>query len=222
MKISNRLKIIASFVDDNSNIFDVGCDHALLDIFLVLNKKNVKAIASDINPGPLERAKENIKFYQVEDLVEVNLGDGIKDIDNDVDTIIISGLGGETIIDILKKDESNLNNIKTLILSPHSDEKEVRKFLSSINFKIEDEKLIYDLNKPYTIIKFVKGKEEYNELELLYGPILLKNKDENFYKYYEENLDNLKRIIKNIPKENTDTYKKIEEEIERLDKILKV
>ena len=71
MKISNRLKLIASFVDDNSYVIDVGCDHALLDIFLVQNKFNVKTIASDVNKGPLDSAKKNIQDYKLEDKIEV-------------------------------------------------------------------------------------------------------------------------------------------------------
>ena len=63
MKISKRLKTISEFIDDNCNIIDVGCDHALLDIYLFKNKKNIKLIASDIGEGPLEQAEKNIKKY---------------------------------------------------------------------------------------------------------------------------------------------------------------
>ena len=162
MKISNRLKLVASFVDDNSYVIDVGCDHAFLSIFLVKTKDNVKVIASDVNEGPLEGARKNIKLYNLEDKIEIKLGDGIKTINEDVDTIIISGLGGETIIDILKENISLLKNIKTIILSPHSAVYETRKEITSLGFKIENEIFTYDQNKPYNIIKFVKGKEIYN------------------------------------------------------------
>ena len=65
MRISKRLRVISDFITDNSFILDIGCDHALLDIYTVLNKKNIKAIASDINEGPLKSAKENIKKHIV-------------------------------------------------------------------------------------------------------------------------------------------------------------
>ena len=136
MKISNRLKLVASFVDDNSYVIDVGCDHALLDIFLVQNKNNIKTVASDVNEGPLEGARKNISLYNLEDKIEIKLGDGIRTINEETDTIIISGLGGETIIDILKEDISRLKNIKTIILSPHSDIYKVRKEVTSLGFKI--------------------------------------------------------------------------------------
>ena len=63
MTISKRLRAISDFISDNSFILDIGCDHALLDIYCALNKKNVKAIASDINEGPLAMAKENVQKY---------------------------------------------------------------------------------------------------------------------------------------------------------------
>lgn len=221
MNISSRLKLIASFVDDNSNIIDVGCDHALLDIFLALTKKNVKIIASDINKGPLESAKKNIETYNLEDKIEIKLGDGISTICNETDTIIISGLGGETIIDILKEKE-NLKNIKTIILSPHSAIYEVRKYLTNNNFKIENEIFTYDQKKPYVIIKFIKGQEQYTDDELFFGPNILKNKNEYFYKYYQElNIKN-KKLLESIPIENLEIRQKLEKEIQRLDKILKV
>lgn len=222
MKISNRLKLIASFVDDNSSVIDVGCDHALLDIFLVQNKKNIKVIASDINKGPLEGARKNINLYKLEDKIEVKLGDGINTIDAKTDTIIISGLGGETIIDILKTDINKLKNINTIILSPHSAIYEVRKEITKLGFKIKDELLTYDQNKPYIIIKFIKGISSYNDDELYFGPILLKNKNADFYKYYQEINENNKNLIKSIPENNKIIIDNLKKEIERLDQILKV
>ena len=65
MKISKRLRVISEFIPDNSFFLDIGCDHALLDIYTIQNKKNTKAIASDINEGPLKSAKENIKKYKL-------------------------------------------------------------------------------------------------------------------------------------------------------------
>jgi len=220
MKISNRLKLIASFVDDNSYIIDVGCDHALLDIFLAKTKNNVKIIASDINKGPLDSAKKNIENYNLEDKIEIKLGDGISTISDSTDTIIISGLGGETIIDILK-DKDKLKNIKTIVLSPHSAIYEVRQYITSIGFKIKNETLIYDQNKPYIIIKVIKGKEKYTDDQLFFGPILIKNKDDCFYQYYKSLKDKDIKILENIPQNNQRIIRKLTKQIERLDKILK-
>ena len=78
MNISKRLKVIGDLVPDNSFILDIGCDHALLDIYVVTKNKNVKAIASDINEGPLKQAKINIKKYNLEDKIEITKADGLE------------------------------------------------------------------------------------------------------------------------------------------------
>lgn len=219
MKISNRLKLIASFVDDNSYVIDVGCDHALLDIFLVQNKANVKTIASDVNKGPLDSAVKNIQDYELEDKIEVKLGDGIRTINNQVDTIVISGLGGETIIDILKEDINRLKNVKTIILSPHSDIYQVRKEVTNLGYKIVDELFIYDQKKPYVIIKFVKGKEKYSDDELFFGPIILKEKNDSFYRYYHELIKKNKEVLEKVPNDNI-IKKSIEKEIKKIESVL--
>ena len=100
VKINKRLETVASFIEENSKIIDVGCDHALLDIYVVNKYKNVTAIASDNKEGPLEGAKENVKKYHLEEKIKLKLGNGIETIEEDVDTIIISGMGGLNMIGI--------------------------------------------------------------------------------------------------------------------------
>ena len=106
MRLSKRLKDITEFIDENDKIVDVGCDHALLDIYTILNNKNSKCIASDINEGPLKVAKENVKKYNLEKKIKVKLGDGLDVYETSIETIIMSGLGSYTIIDILNKKKS--------------------------------------------------------------------------------------------------------------------
>ena len=106
MKINNRLKQIGDLVEANSFCLDVGCDHALLDIYLVKKNKNIKAIASDVKEGPLKNALENIKKEKLEDKIELRLGNGLDTYSDDINTVIISGMGGRNIIGILK------NNLK--------------------------------------------------------------------------------------------------------------
>ena len=198
MRISKRLKAISNFIDDNSNIIDVGCDHALLDIYLFNNKKNVKLIASDIKEGPLEQAKKNIEKYGCND-IKVKLGNGIDTIENYIDTIVIAGMGGDTIIDILNSGKDKLENVKTIVISPQSEWSKTRKFICDLDFIIEDEIIVEDSNKFYLIIKFVKGRKKYSNKELEYGPILLKNKSIEFKKYYNLLLEEKIKILKKVP-----------------------
>lgn len=199
MKIDKRLQKISEFISDNSFILDVGCDHALLDIYVCLNKKNVFAIASDINSKPLEKAKENINKYKLNKKITIIQEDGLKGINKKIDTIIISGMGAILITDILKKDYNLLNNIKRLILCPNNEEELVRKEINQLGFKIIDEDLVEDKNIIYPIIVFEKGKEKLSKKQINYGPILLIKKGNLYKKYYLKKLNTYKKILKRLP-----------------------
>lgn len=197
MNISKRLKAVSDFLEDNSNIIDVGCDHALLDIYLFKNKKNIKLIASDVKSGPLDQAKKNIDKYNCD--IEIRQGDGLDTITSDIDTIVITGMGGDTIISILEKGKGKLQQIKCMVLSPQSEWVKVRKYITSLGFYIEDEQIIMDSGKFYLIEKLKKGKRRYDKTELEFGPILLKNKSETFLTYYQNLIMEKENIIKKIP-----------------------
>ena len=204
MKISNRLKQIGDFVEDNSNLIDVGCDHALLDIYLYRTKKKLTITASDINEKPLENAKNNLIKYNLQDKIKLTKMDGIKNINKDIDTIIISGMGTKTIIDILLKDKAKLKNIKNIIISTNNDYYLLRKTLIKNNYYIEKEKIILEKNKFYPVILFKKGKKYHNKFTLKYGPY---NKEETYIKYLTKEKEKLQKINKNLP--NKYLYKKI-------------
>lgn len=201
VKLSKRLKAIADLVDKDSKIIDVGCDHALLDIYLL--KKNIikKAIASDVNEGALNQAKRNIKLHNVKK-ISVRLSDGLDDLkkEDDIDTIVISGLGDKKIIDILNNDKDKLKDIKTIIIQSNTNPYNVRRYLSLNGYKIEDEKLILENNIIYTIIKFKKQFKKYSKKELFFGPILLKNKNDLFNKNIQNIIDKNNNILKMLPK----------------------
>ena len=192
MKLSKRLSLVASMVDDNSNIIDVGCDHALLSIYLAKSLNNINITASDINEKPLLSAKENIKKYHLEDKIKLELKDGITDLNSNIDTVIISGVGGILITNILNK--KNLNNVNTLILSPNNDFEKVRNHLKKIGYYLEKENLITDKNITYLVIKAKKGRKKINNL---FGA--LNNKDiETLYYFNKRSLNN-KKIINELP-----------------------
>lgn len=217
MKISKRLRVIGDLVKDNSFILDIGCDHALLDIYVVKNKKNIKAIASDINEKPLKTAKENIKKYDAKN-IKITKKDGLESYEEGVDTIILSGLGSKTIVSILKKDKDILTKIDKLIISSNNDYLFLRKSICDLGFKIEEEQIIIDKNKYYPIIVFIKGKEKYNSFELKYGPVLLKNKDKVFKDYLKLNKKKLLKIYNSLSNKYFFKKYKIKKEIKLIDK----
>ena len=200
MRISNRLKCISEFIEDNDKIIDIGCDHALLDIYLMNNKNNINLIASDIHEGAIKNAKKNISKYALLDKIDLRLGDGLNVInENEVDTIIIAGMGYYTIEKILSNSEK-MNNIKKIIVQSNTDVVKLRKFVIKLGYKIDDEILVKDKDITYTIIKFTLGKEKYSYEEIYFGPKILTKKDDLFLEYYNKKLLKYENLLLQLPK----------------------
>ena len=200
MKINDRLKAIGDLVEANSFCLDVGCDHALLDIYLVKKKKNIKCIASDIAEGPVEAAKKNIKREKLENEIEVRLGDGLSTYSDDVNTVIISGMGGRSIIGILKNNMKITKSIDTFILSPNNYQIDVKKFLCKNGFYIDDEVLVKEKKFIYQILVFKKGKKHYTKRDYFFGPVLLQKKGSLFNDYYSRELKSREILLNLLPK----------------------
>lgn len=215
IKLSNRLANIASLVPINSSVIDIGCDHALLDIYLYQNKISSKIIASDINANALNNAKENIKKNELNNYIETRLGNGLDTLnENDkIDTIIISGMGAHTIIGILKNNKNKLNSINTIIIQSNTKLEFLRKEVTKLNYKIDDEIILEDNKKIYTIVKFTKGTKKYTKKELYFGPILMKEKNSIFKKYHKKELEKLNIFLKLLPKNHLIEKYKIKKEI---------
>ena len=103
MNLSKRLQRIASFIPDNVYLLDVGCDHALLDIYLMQTRKNIKIIASDINPNPLKIAQANLNKYNLNNKIELKQMNGLDNINPDINCLVIAGMGGILITDIIQQ-----------------------------------------------------------------------------------------------------------------------
>ena len=191
MKLSSRLQAVATLVDMNKRVIDVGCDHAYLSICLTLNNNN-KVIATDINQNALDIAKKNIKRFNLTKRIETKLTSGLTDIDvKSEDNIVICGLGTHTILKILNSNK--LSN--TLIISSNNNVEKLREEVIKMGYYIDSELFIIDNKKPYIIIKFLKGYKKYSRNDILYGPILRDNKA---YKNYIIKKNRL--ILKRIPR----------------------
>ena len=195
IKLSKRLQLVASIVPDNSCVIDVGCDHALLDIYLATTLTNIKILATDINQNPLKSAKINIKKYNLEEKIKIEQKNGIENLDKSIDTVIIAGMGGILISDILKN-KKNLKNVDTIIVAPNNDFSSVRKTLIKNSYYIEKEELIIEKEKVYLVIKAVRGKSK--KINYFFGT--LKNNDLNTIYYYTKLLNTNKNILKKLPK----------------------
>ena len=200
-KLSKRLEMVANFIDDNDkSVIDIGCDHGLLSIYLANKFKNLKIIASDVNKNALDNAKKNITKCGLNDRIETRLGSGISVINNNdnIDTIVVAGMGTNTIVEFLKCSRDKLVNVNKIIIQSNTDLYFLRKNIVNFGYYIADEELVVDKGIIYTIIKFVKGKMKYSYKELYLGPILISKNSGLFVEKCMKELNNMKKILKNI------------------------
>lgn len=195
MKISKRLKKLASLIDKDKQVVDIGCDHALLDIYLTLYNNN-RCIATDINKSALKKAEENIKKYNLN--IKTIISDGLSNVEiNNDQIVVLAGMGTSTIISILNTDK--IDDINKLVIQTNNDIYHLRKFIVSKGFNIVDEIGFIDKKIRYTQIKFERGKKNKN-IDYLLGPILSKKIDLDTKEYYQSILKENKDILAKLPK----------------------
>ena len=136
-----------------------------------------------------------------------------------IDTIVLSGLGTTTIIDILNKRKEVLKNIKNLVISSNNDYYKLRKDITKLGFKIKEEKIVLDKNKYYPVILFVPGKEKYNYYELKYGPVLLEKRERVYLDYLNIRKNKLIEIYNSLPNKYLTKKLKLKQEIKFIKKI---
>ena len=194
--LSKRLKFIADKVKENSNVLDVACDHGLLAIYLE-KEKNCNVIGTDIKNSAIEGALRNKKKYNAN--VKYFVADGLSKLTRDINTVIIAGLGSQTVIEIL---DTDLKNVNTLIVSVQKDLEDFRRFIHIKGFKIK-ESLVFD-KRYYNVFYLAKGIEKYSNIEYKYGKDLIDNKENiNYFKelqkrYENKNDEELEFIIKKL------------------------
>ncbi len=151
--LGGRLQLCASMVRPKSTLADIGTDHAYLPIWLAKQDLITRAIAADINLGPLQKAEQNIKRYRVQDIVSARLSDGLNAIfPFEADDIVIAGMGGEMIIKIINAAPWLKNAQKRLILQPMTSVQQLREFLAVQGFAILTEQAVIEDNRPYSVI----------------------------------------------------------------------
>ena len=184
-------------------LIDVACDHAYISIYSILNKKIERAIACDISQNSIVKADFNIRSHNLTDRIITFVADGFQDIDLPVnaDTLVIAGVGGALIIDLLSKAIGKLKVFKRIIIQPQSDVYKLRNFIHCIVYKIVNENLVYENNRYYVIITMKSGcEQEYTQFEYILGKILLQNRSRLFNNYILDEVKKMQKIITNIEK----------------------
>ncbi len=173
MPLSPRLEMVLRLTPDAAVCCDVGTDHGLAAVRLALRGSRV--IATDINRGPLERARANIRRWAVEDRVELRLSDGLSAIKpGEAGCAVIAGMGGELIAEILSK---GTKDIPSFVLQPQSKHYELRDWLSKNGFRIVQEDICREGQRYYVAILAAHGGQEFlTEEEKHIGPRLIESR----------------------------------------------
>ncbi len=201
-ELSKRLYAIASLIDRGAIVADIGTDHGYLPIYLLEQGICQKAIAMDVRLGPLERARTHIKEHNLSEYIETRLSNGMKELNQgEADTVILAGMGGRLILDILeaKKEEPLL--FHAYIIQPQSEVPFVRKCLQERGYEIRAEKMVEEGGKYYPIIKARKGQMDWErEIDFRYGKFLLERKDPVLYMYLQKQRGKVREIERKIKK----------------------
>lgn len=151
MELSPRLQAIARQVSQGARLADVGTDHGYLPVWLLLNDQIECAIATDLREGPLNRARQTAQQYGQTEHVSFRLCDGLADISADeVDTVVIAGMGGETIAAILEAAPWTRHD-RYLLLQPMTGAPRLRQWLQTHDYAIEREIIASEGRKLYSI-----------------------------------------------------------------------
>ncbi|MGN1112064.1 MAG: class I SAM-dependent methyltransferase [Acutalibacteraceae bacterium] len=153
IKLDRRLSLCAEFVRQGVSVADIGTDHAYLPIYLVQSGKISRAIAADINKGPLESGIEAIKQYGVSDKISARLSNGLEKIKSDeCDDIVIAGMGGELICSIIEAAPWLKSPDKHLILQPMTRPEILRSYLYKNGFELIREQAVDSDGRIYTVM----------------------------------------------------------------------
>lgn len=200
--LTPRLAAAAEMVGKCECFADIGTDHAYLPIYLYMTGKCKAAIASDISEGPLERAKQTAKRYNTD--ISLRLGSGLDTLKVDeADCVVIAGMGGLLIAEILKNGTDKLNDAKKIILQPMTAVPELRYFLIENGWTIAEERLAKENNKIYVLMSVKRPETEvkhkpYTDVGLYIGKYLIENKPMFYDEYLKRRLNKLKKMTEGL------------------------
>lgn len=211
----NRIDKIVEFVDENKIVADIGSDHGITAIKIYEEKNPKKVIATDISKDSLQKLVDKLEYsgYDIETIVT----DGIKELPQNIEEIIISGMGGFLISKIIENGIDVAKSADKLILQANNSLDHLRKFLHSYGFEIIDETNVFEENFIYTIIvtKFIGEVDKYdNEEYYIYGKKNIENKDKLTIQYIERELNHARNVINNIKENDTEVVKKRIQDLE--------
>ena len=210
IRLSDRLEAIIRLCPKCETLADIGCDHGYISISAVERHIAERAIACDINEGPLKKAGEHIAAFGLRDRIETRLADGLAALTpNEANVIVIAGMGGHLMGRIIEDGIDVALSADLLVLGPQSEVGEFRKLLVDRGFIISDEDMIEEDGKYYPLIA-VKPEASgtppiYSDRELRYGPVLIAKKHPTLFKYLMNLRSVLSRNLESIERAGSST-----------------
>ncbi len=217
--LSKRLSIIKDLVPKGI-VADIGADHGKLIISLVEDGKADYGYAIENKKGPFDTLQRAISSSSVSSRITPMFSDGITDLPSDVNVIVLAGMGGATIIDILYSHREKLKNVEYIVVDAHTSIGEIRRAIVPLGYQIDEEQILLEDGTYYEIIRFKKGEiTSYSDTEYDFGPILVKNKSDDFIQKWSFRIKEIDTLLANpvIPDERK---QQLTLEKERIKKVL--
>ena len=221
IKLPPRLQMIADEIPVDSSLADIGTDHAYLPVYLLQIKKIQKAIASDVRLGPLESAQRTANKYEIHNNLSLRLSNGLEKIkESECDVIVIAGMGGETIRDILKAVPWTQKGNHILFLQPMSMSQELRYWLLNHGYAIQNEFVCQEEKHLYNLIQ-CKGTEK-SEKRIPFAACIASSalqRTKNGHAYLEKQAERQEKILSGLRKSSKadpEQLKKAEETMKYL------
>lgn len=216
MALPPRLLAIAQRIPPGSRVVDVGCDHGYLAIWLRQQGACPFVIATDLAAQPLEAARRNAQRAGVASGIEFRLADGLEGVNpHEVDTVVLAGMGGETMRGILRGAPWLQDGGHRLLLQPQSKLPELMAFLATNGYQVRDQHLAEDSHRLYTILDVAAGQGEPPQGATRYiSRTLLQRGDPLLARYLTEQIAKLRRIVGGL--ERTGDQEKLAEATQAL------
>lgn len=219
IELSKRMQSVADMIQPCDEVGDIGCDHAFVSIYLVEQHRAKRVIASDVRRGPIAIAKRNIEAMNLSDQIEIRMGDGLDTIvPGEVNAVVLAGMGGMLMIDILERGEEVVTRCDQLVLQPQSDIEKVRRYLAEKGYHLADEQMLIDAGKYYNLLDVrvheMVQKDEYDCSKLaddwcyMYGGSLLRKKDPVLRSWLVKRRDTTAGLINSLSGKNTENAAK--------------
>ncbi len=219
IELSKRMQSVADMIQPCDAVGDIGCDHAFVSIYLVEQRRAKRVIASDVRRGPIAIAKRNIEAMNLSDQIEIRMGDGLDTIvPGEVNAVVLAGMGGMLMIDILERGEEVVTRCDQLVLQPQSDIEKVRRYLAEKGYHLADEQMLIDAGKYYNLLDVrvheMVQKDEYDCSKLaddwcyMYGGSLLRKKDPVLRSWLVKRRDTTAGLINSLSGKNTENAAK--------------